>query len=934
MSAPDLPGTHVLSAILDGTQVAWPAGEEVDEEERQMLAALKLIADVVEFHRDLQHPSLSRVTADPEQATRVQQWGHLQVLERVGRGSFGAVYRAWDMRLDREVALKLIPAAHPAESDRASLIHEGRLLARVRHPNVVAIYGAEQIGNQIGLWMEFVHGRTLEQALNEGRTFSVAEAIDIGIELCRAVGAVHDAGLLHRDIKAQNVAVTDEGRVVLMDFGAGRDLAESPDSDLTGTPLYLAPEALAGGPASVRSDVYSVGVLLYHLITGSYPVPRRSLEEIRRSHEEGKRVSLLALRPHLPDRFVSIVERALAKDAEARYATVHEMAIALIAVRDRLTPRARARGPSLLVAGALAGAIVLLIWWSAPGRSRGAPVSEPGDWMQITRFGDSATAPALSPDGRTLVFIRGSNPFFGPGQIYVKNLPDGEPERVTDDDLAKMSPVFSPDGSQIAYTTVDTRTFRWDTQVVAVGDSTPPRTLVNASGLTWIGERRYLFSEIRKGVHMVLVTATDGAAKPRDVYVPPHERGMVHRSALSPDGRWVLAVEMENQLWLPCRLLPFDGIGPGTPVGPPGAACTAAAWSPDGAWMYLNSNAGGSFHIWRQRFPDGPPMQLTTGPTEEHGIALAPDGRSLFTSIGITNSTVWVRDARGVRQVSTEGNASLPGVEPSAALPRGTYFSPDRQKLYYLVRRGGGATFLDGELWAADLESGRTRAMLPGFTLASFDVSSDGRRVVFAAADANGRPRLWIASLDGTTQPRQLSTGDDDHPVFGPAGDVFFRSSHDGANFLYRMNPDGTGRERIAEMPILALHSVSPDGRWVVAYTAVADPDVSVAAVAHSTTRGTARRVCNQCKVSWSQTGSHVYISFAWHGGRTYVIAVQPDESWPALPARGIRSEADLSALPVVREIEELSSAPADDGFVHAFTRVGVQRNLYRIPVP
>jgi serine/threonine protein kinase len=168
------------------------------------------------------------------------------------------------------VALKLLPAVRPAGSGEA-IIHEGRLLARVRHSNVVAIYGAEQIGNQIGLWMEFVHGRTLEQALKDGRSFTVRETIDIGLELCQAVAAVHDAGLLHRDIKAQNVALADDGRVVLMDFGAGRDVAESPASDLTGTPLYLAPEILAGQPASVRSDVYSVGVVLHHVLTGSYP---------------------------------------------------------------------------------------------------------------------------------------------------------------------------------------------------------------------------------------------------------------------------------------------------------------------------------------------------------------------------------------------------------------------------------------------------------------------------------------------------------------------------------------------------------------------------------------------------------------------------------------------------------------------------------------
>ena len=146
-------------------------------------------------------------------------WGHLRTLERVGRGAFGEVYRAWDTRLDREVALKLLDAPSAGENSSSSIIQEGRLLARVRHPNVVSVYGAEQIGPRIGLWMEFVRGRTLKQIVDAGGTFTGPEAAAIGIDLCHAVDAVHGAQVLHRDIKAQNVMLADDGRAVLMDFG-------------------------------------------------------------------------------------------------------------------------------------------------------------------------------------------------------------------------------------------------------------------------------------------------------------------------------------------------------------------------------------------------------------------------------------------------------------------------------------------------------------------------------------------------------------------------------------------------------------------------------------------------------------------------------------------------------------------------------------------
>src|SRR5690606_25714576 len=157
-------------------------------------------------------------------------------------------------------------AATAGDAPRATtIIEEGRLLARVRHPNVVTIYGAERIGDQVGMWMEFVKGGTLAQAIEQGRTFSTPEVCEIGMQLCSAVAAVHAAGLLHRDIKAQNVMLTEEGRLVLMDFGTGRELRDGLPAGLAGTPLYLAPELLAGAEPSVRSDIYSVGVLLYHL---------------------------------------------------------------------------------------------------------------------------------------------------------------------------------------------------------------------------------------------------------------------------------------------------------------------------------------------------------------------------------------------------------------------------------------------------------------------------------------------------------------------------------------------------------------------------------------------------------------------------------------------------------------------------------------------
>jgi serine/threonine-protein kinase len=199
-------------------------------------------------------------------------WGHLQVFEPIGTGSYGDVYRAWDKRLDREVALKVLSSGVPsAWQPGSAVIEAGRRLAAIRHPNVITIYGADRIDERVGLWMEFVRGRTLEQALRDDRTFTEAEVTPLGVELCGAVSAVHAAGLLHGNIKAQNVMLDDGARLVLMDFGIGRDHQATTDPGITGTPLHTAPEVLSGGIATPRSDVYSIGVVLFRLLRNARP---------------------------------------------------------------------------------------------------------------------------------------------------------------------------------------------------------------------------------------------------------------------------------------------------------------------------------------------------------------------------------------------------------------------------------------------------------------------------------------------------------------------------------------------------------------------------------------------------------------------------------------------------------------------------------------
>src|SRR5262245_48789425 len=197
-------------------------------------------------------------------------WGPLEIRRTIGHGRFGTVHVAWDPSLEREVALKILRSADQS----AAVIREARLLARVRHPNVVTVYGVDQHDNAVGLWMDLIEGLTLRQVLALRGVLGAQEAALIGIDLCRAVAAVHKAGLVHRDIKVHNVMRETGGRIVLMDFGAGEDRSDPSRAihGSIGTPVYTAPEIFSGAPATIASDVYSVGVVLYHLVTMQYPV--------------------------------------------------------------------------------------------------------------------------------------------------------------------------------------------------------------------------------------------------------------------------------------------------------------------------------------------------------------------------------------------------------------------------------------------------------------------------------------------------------------------------------------------------------------------------------------------------------------------------------------------------------------------------------------
>ena len=257
-----------------------------------------------------------------------------RVTEKLGSGGFGAVYRARDERLGRDIALKVLHPFMGRQRDAAlRFLQEARALAKVRHPNVLAIHAVLEKDGAIALAMELIEGRGLDKLVASDGPLSAGEAARMGAEVCRALAAVHAAGIVHRDVKPANVLREKGGRIVLADFGLGVFMAPgegSAGADVAGSPLFMAPEQASGDPVDPRTDLYAAGVLLYFLSTGRYPVPMGSLGEVLERVRSGNLIPIRDARPDLPEAFARVVTRALSRDASSRFQSAGEMERALL----------------------------------------------------------------------------------------------------------------------------------------------------------------------------------------------------------------------------------------------------------------------------------------------------------------------------------------------------------------------------------------------------------------------------------------------------------------------------------------------------------------------------------------------------------------------------------------------------------------------------
>ena len=423
-------------AIADGEAIDWERLRQEHPEDRIVIDNLVAVDKVSSVYQELHKtpptnvPRPNRADSEPMPA----QWRHLQIREVIGTGSYGIVYRAYDPDLDIEVALKLLRIEQQCPQGLERFLDEARRLARVRHPNVITIHGVDQHEGRVGLWTDLVPGRTLEALLME-RVFTAEEAALVGRDLCAALAAIHATGLVHGDVKTTNVMRRNsDGQIVLMDFGSMRQVTkeQAQSAHLYGTPVTMAPELILDAkPASVASDIYSLGVLLYRLVTQRYPIEANDVPTLATKLRQRDSVHLLDRNPHLPRAFVHVVERALHPRPRKRFRSAGEMQAALAEAqeagpaRDRQRPRptryTRAVAAALLVLAAATTVLVLGF--------RGGDVSVQVTVARLAAGREEPIAPcsALDAGDQLLMRLKSNREVF----VYVLTQTEAEPKITT-----------------------------------------------------------------------------------------------------------------------------------------------------------------------------------------------------------------------------------------------------------------------------------------------------------------------------------------------------------------------------------------------------------------------------------------------------------------------------------------------------------------------
>ena len=732
--------------------------------------------------------------------------GPYEITSLIGAGGMGEVYQAHDTKLDRDVAIKVLPeqfARHPERLARFQ--REAKMLAALNHPNIAAIYWLDESNGRHYLVMELVLGDTLAQRVKRGPV-PIEEALTITRQIAEALEAAHNSekGIIHRDLKPANVKVTPEGKVKVLDFGLAKafspevsneDFSNSPTLSMAatqqgvilGTAAYMSPEQARGKEVDKRADIWAFGCVLYEMLSGRTAFIGETLTDTLAAIV-GREPDWARLPETTPFVIRRLLQRCLEKETSRRLRDIGDAQIEI----DECLSAAPASEPArkaapvetparrwLVALAALAAAAVACMAVILVVRLRTTPLAGPSPNViatRLTNYGGSEAGGVLSPDGRSFAFVSDHG---GTPDIWLRQVSGGEPVRLTNDAAEEADLAYAPDGETIVYTRIDAAgTAIW--RIGALGGQ-PQKLLDNAQKPAPSHDGRYL------AYLPSAVPAADGTG-------------------------WVIAVKN------------LSGGDPQTLVRgiPPGFGAPRPAWSPDGRWLAYT--AGGLFG------PDGvylvevktgkqrQVIQLPAGSNDSGQPAWLPDSRHMVVpyvplsrQLGATDLGILDVESGSIARLTTTVADGF--ITPSVSADGSRLMVTSIQHL--------------SEVWKVPLgpdpdANGRAAVRLLDSSVAPMwtFVSRDGRTLLFNSLMTGSR-NLWIMPVQGGAPPRQITAMPGDavsHSSLSPDGThVAFASIASGHSDIWTENVDGSDLRQITnDEPADSWPVWSPDGRWIV----------------------------------------------------------------------------------------------------------------------
>jgi serine/threonine protein kinase len=760
----------------------------------------------------------------------------------------GELFLAEDTRLGRKVALKLLPEGLLSDPEiRRRFSQEARTVSSLNHPQIITIYDVGSADDRDFIAMEYVEGQTLRELLLTG-PLEFKRAFDLVAQAATGLAAAHETGIVHRDVKPENLMVTRIGHVKIMDFGlaklverqtapllasglatvsdaaAAKSQAGTGTGVILGTVSYMSPEQAQGRPVDHRSDIFSLGLVLYEALTGTRPFPGKSAIDTLHAIINDEPVSVVERNPRVPPAAAEILEKALAKEPAERYQSAADLALDLKrAARSPVpmrtppaAPHPRARGWPFVAAALLVGTLI------GYGAFRLAKPSETRSSLAdvtitpLTSDPGYEGEPTFSPDGETIAYVSDRTGNF---DIFLKQVSGGPDVNVTNSPADDVQPAFSPDRKQIAFVSTREGTTHLtyenfgvpptggDIWVMPALGGSPRRIAQSGNFPSWSSDGSSLVfmggGAFKKKVFRV--PASGGQAQ--ELAIRPPKGVAAYRfmlyPTLSPDGKWILFQAEEFRV----HVVSSSG-------GEAKLLCRGRrpVWAPDGRSVVCsNADPGKNLSLWRIPFSptrgvaDGSAEPVTVGRGVDTQATISHDGRQIaFTALEQTfNLEILPFDAElgrvtGEVKVLTSGNNDIEWKS----------LSPDGRSVVYENA---------GRIWR--LDPGQAAYPLTGD--ASFldrqpKWSPDGQSIIFNRAPAGepGNVELWLMAADGAG-PRQLVEKARIGYWMPDSRGITYSSLSD--FYLYYLDLATRKSRRVTDEETRApLHTVSHDGKWIV----------------------------------------------------------------------------------------------------------------------